>query len=699
MDLFVSCTVALVLAIGFSAAGWTVFWLFRFIAVGATDDRTRLDDLGPRVSGFIRFVLGQARVLREFGGFLHFFIFWGFLVLQVETIEYFIRGLARGWFDNFRLTDLGLPSGAYHGILLVQDVFGLLVLVAIVIAAYRRYVVRPDHVLPSVDAAIILALIGGLMVSKFLGHGAEIAHAANMDELKWDPAWTPVASAVAVMLGGAYSAPGSTALVVVSDVMYAAHIVIVVFFANYIPHGKHLHLLGAMPNIFFRKLEPRGALYPLDFEDDDVETFGAGTLEDLSWKQLLDTYACTDCGRCEHYCPAFVTGKELNPMMIIHKLRDHIKDKGARVYKLSPAEMIAKAKEGLRNGDLSLASFKRDDVEFPELAGGIISTEELMACTTCGACVANCPVLIEHVDTIMDMRRYLILTKSEMSPELTRTFKNIESSSNPWGVSNSKRADWAEGLDIPLMSELDHVPEYLFFVGCAGSFDERQKKVTKAMARVLRAAGVEFAILGPEEGCTGDPARRAGNEYLYWSVAQENVATLNKYGVTKIITTCPHCFHTVGKEYPQLGGHYEVVHHTKLLNDLLSSGRVSLRLNRERNVAYHDSCYIGRWNADYENPRQALAQIPGIGIKEMEWNKRQALCCGAGGAQMWMEEHHGKRVNLHRTDMALETNPDAVVVNCPFCMTMLDDGLKQRGSDVPAIDLAELVAEGLAPEE
>ncbi|MFT6398115.1 MAG: Fe-S oxidoreductase/nitrate reductase gamma subunit [Bradymonadia bacterium] len=695
MDIIFSAVIALLLAVGFSAAGWTVFWLFRFIAVGATDDRTNVEELAPRVSGFIRFVLGQARVIREFGGFLHFFIFWGFLVLQVETLEYFIRGLSRGWFENFRLTDLGLPLGAYHGILLVQDVFGLLVLAAIIAAAVRRYVIRPDHVLPSRDAAIILALIGGLMVSKFLGHGAEIAHAVDMEHLKWDPTWTPVAAAVAAMLGGAYSSPGSGALLAVSEVMYGVHILIVLFFANYIPRGKHLHLLGAMPNIFFRKLEPRGALYPLDFESDDVETFGAGTLEDLTWKQLLDTYACTDCGRCEHYCPAFNTGKELNPMMIIHKLKDHIKEKGKQVYQLTPTEMFAKAKQAKADGTLSMDTFKRDDVEYAELAGGIISTEELMACTTCGACVANCPVLIEHVDTIIDMRRYLILTKSEMSPEVSRTFKNIESSSNPWGVSNSKRADWAEGLDIPMMSELDHVPEYLFFVGCAGSFDDRQKKVTMAMARVLRAANVDFAILGPEEKCTGDPARRIGNEYLYWTVAQENVATMNKYGVTKIITTCPHCFHTIGKEYPQLGGHYEVLHHTKLLNELLSSGRVSLQLRAERSVAYHDSCYIGRWNDDYHNPRETLAQVPGVEVKEMEWNKRQALCCGAGGGRMWMEEDHGKRVNVHRTDMALATGADTVVVNCPFCMTMLDDGLKQRDSDVPAIDLAELVAEGL----
>jgi Fe-S oxidoreductase len=293
------------------------------------------------------------------------------------------------------------------------------------------------------------------------------------------------------------------------------------------------------------------------------------------------------------------------------------------------------------------------------------------------------------------MRRYLVLTKSEVPAEVARTFKNIENSSNPWGVSNSKRADWAAGLDIPLLSELDRKPEYLFFVGCAGSFDDRQKKVTIAMAKLLRAAKVDFAILGPEEQCTGDPARRIGNEYLYWTVASSNVETLNGYGVTKIITTCPHCFHTIGKEYPQLGGNYEVVHHTRLLAQLSASGRLKLREGGKRSYVYHDSCYIGRWNNDYAAPRAALSAVPGVEIREMELNQRKALCCGAGGGRMWMEEHQGKRVNVHRADMAIATGGDAVVVNCPFCMTMLSDGLKQRDAAMVTYDLAEVYADAL----
>jgi Fe-S oxidoreductase len=310
--------------------------------------------------------------------------------------------------------------------------------------------------------------------------------------------------------------------------------------------------------------------------------------------------------------------------------------------------------------------------------------------------VANCPVFIEHVDSIVDMRRYLALMEADFSPEVSRTFRNMENNSNPWGISSSYRADWAEGLDIPLMSELGEAPEYLFWVGCAGSFDERQKKVTKSFAKILKEAGVSFAILGPEEACTGDPARRIGNEYLYWMLATQNIETLNGYGVTKIVTTCPHCFHTIGKEYPQLGGNYEIVHHSSFLADLLDTGLIKVARSARQKITYHDSCYIGRWNDSYDNPRKVLDSIPGVERQEMELNKRQSFCCGAGGGRMWMEEDLGKRINVERTDQALATEPDAIAVNCPFCLTMFDDGLKHREAGrVRLVDLAELVAENL----
>jgi Fe-S oxidoreductase len=365
--------------------------------------------------------------------------------------------------------------------------------------------------------------------------------------------------------------------------------------------------------------------------------------------------------------------------MIVHKIKEKLRDRGEKV---------------IREGQ------DVEELDMERLTGGLITKEELWACTTCGACVEACPVFIEHVDSIVDMRRYLATMEADFSSEVGRTFRNLEQNMNPWGISQSFRADWAEDLDIPLMSEMPEPPDYLFWVGCAGSFDDRQKKVTKSFAKIMKAADVSFAILGPEETCTGDPARRIGNEYLYWMLASQNVDTLNDYGVTDIVTTCPHCYHTIGKEYPQLGGEYNVVHHTELLNKLLASGELELESVGEMDVTFHDSCYIGRWDDEYENPRNVLRSVPGVNLQEMDLNREQSFCCGAGGGRMWMEEDTGKRVNIERTDQALATDPDAVAVNCPFCMTMFTDGLKSRDAeDVPLKDLAEVIADSLEDDE
>jgi Fe-S oxidoreductase len=651
--------------VGFGFAAQTVYWLLRYVAWGKGD--LKVTEIPTRVRGVMTQVIGQARVIAEPAGVLHLFIFWGFIVLQLESIEYIIRG----FFWGFHFSDY-VGRQAYNMMLFSQDIFGLLVLIAVSLAAFRRYVIRPKHSLQSLDAAVILGLIAMLMLSKFVAHGTELAF---LNTPGHDPEWTPVALAFANFFRGIGASPQSEGMFWIYHVSYWVHIGIIVAFANYIPHGKHLHLIGAIPNIFFRKLEPNGALYPIDMEDETVETYGVAKVEDLTWKQLLDTYACTECGRCEHYCPAYNTGKPLNPMMIIHNIKEHLREKGTAV---------------IRNKNAEAAD------EFPLLTGGVISKEELWACTTCGACVANCPVHIEHVDTIVDMRRYLALVEADFPVEVGRTFRNMENNSNPWGISSSYRGDWAEGLDIPMMSELTEPPEYLFFVGCAGSFDDRQKKVTQAFAKILKSAGVKFAILGPEEACTGDPARRIGNEYLYYTLATQNIETLNSYNVTKIVTTCPHCFHTVGKEYPQLGGNYEVIHHTAILNDLLKTGRIAVKPATPIKITYHDSCYIGRWDNSYENPREVLKAIPGVQVQEMDLNKKQSFCCGAGGGRMWMEETQGKRVNIERTDQALATKPDAIAVNCPFCLTMFDDGLKNRGAEgVALMDLAEIIADNL----
>lgn len=656
--------IAVLLGVGFGLAATTVYWLLRYVAWGKGE--LKVNDVPERIKGFLTYVIGQRRVIQEPAGMVHLFIFWGFLILQLETIEYMIRAIA---FD-FHFSYL-IGEGAYNVLLFLQDIFGAIVFVAICVAAVRRYVVRPKHSLASGDAAVILALIGALMLTKFMANGAEIAYMTDQP-LGHDPRFTPIALATANVF--ASLGLDRAGFFWLYHVNYWFHLAIVVFFANYIPFGKHLHLIGAMPNIFFKKHEPNGSLYPIDMEDPNLESYGVGYVEELTWKQLLDTYACTECGRCEHYCPAFNSGKPLNPMMIIHKIKDTLREKG---------EMVVRHKQEVPE-------------DYPRLTGEVITREELWACTTCGACVANCPVFIEHVDTIVDMRRYLALMEADFSPEVSRTFRNMENNSNPWGISGSYRADWAEGLDIPLLSELSEAPEYLFWVGCAGSFDDRQKRVTKSFAKILKEAGTSFAILGPEEACTGDPARRIGNEYLYWMLATQNIETLNNYGVTKIVTTCPHCFHTIGKEYPQLGGNYEVVHHTEFLSDLLKTGRIKLNHAGTQKITYHDSCYIGRWDNSYNNPRNVLDSIPGVERQEMDLNKKQAFCCGAGGGRMWMEEDLGKRVNVERTDQALETDPDAIAVNCPFCLTMFDDGLKHRGAGhVRLVDLAELIADNM----
>jgi Fe-S oxidoreductase len=562
--------------------------------------------------------------------------------------------------------------------LFTQDVMGMAVLIAIIIASYRRFILKPKHTMLSMDALVINCLIGGLMLTKFMANGAEITLIPQPD-LGHNPLWTPISHAVSHGLGGPGTGDGSMGLWAIYHANYWAHIGIVLFFLNYIPFGKHLHLLGAMPNVFFRKFEPKGSFYVLDMEDEDAEKFGVSEVEELSWKQLLDVYACTECGRCENYCPAYNSGKPLNPMMIVHKIKDHLKEKG---------ENKLKGTEGHITGAFSAG----EGSEFPSLVGGVISAEELWACTTCGACVGNCPVFIEHVDTIVDMRRYLVLTESAVSPEVVNTFKNIESNSNPWGLSASYRADWAEGLDIPLWHELDEPPEYLFFVGCAGSFDDRQKKVSQSLSRVLKAAGVSFAILGGKEKCTGDPVRRIGNEYLYQQCATANIETLNKNRVSKIITACPHCFHTIGKEYPQLGGEYEVFHHTEVIAELIRTGRIKMDGSLSGKFTYHDSCYIGRWADIYDPPRDIIDAVPGATRAEADLNRRKSFCCGAGGGRMWMEEDLGKRVNYERTDQLLDTEPDVVAVGCPFCLTMMDDGIKFRGADdVKLMDLAEIV--------
>ncbi len=511
-------------------------------------------------------------------------------------------------------------------------------------------------------------------------------------------------------MGPWFSDLGTGTNTVLFRVMWWIHMGTFFYFLCYLPRSKHLHLMATPFNVFFRNYKPMGAL-PLMENIEEREDYGVAKAEQFTWKQLLDGYACTECGRCNTVCPATNTGKPLMPKEIILGVKEALFDQSAEVLgKDSPWVKLAPL--GTRSGEMVRLG-KEPEV----LVGGAISQEALWACTTCGACMEICPVAIEHVPKIVDMRRHLVMEESEFPTEVTSLFNNIERNGNPWEISNDKRAAWAVGLGIPLMSE-NPGADVLYWVGCMGSFDERNKKVATSVAKILKAAQVNFAILGPEESCTGDPARRIGNEYLWQMQAQQNIETLDGYGFSRtknaenghnghngatakhrtILTACPHCFNTIGNEYPQLGGDYEVVHHTAFIDKLLADEKITLPEGfDERKLTYHDPCYIGRYNGIYEEPRRVLTVLNSNGVTEMQRNRNKSFCCGGGGGRAWMEEKIGKRVNQARTREALNTGAEVLAAACPFCITMFDDGIKGLAAEeqMQIEDIAEIVAHAL----
>ena len=589
-------------------------------------------------------------------GLVHAFIFWGFLVL-FPTIFMAVAAIV----DR----DEPLPAAAPLGWLesqgwyaLLVDVFAVLVLIGVVVALGIRKIQRPRRFEGSHlgEADLILALIAGIVTSLLLWHATLIALGLN----PWPADWSPVSDA----LSGLFT--DDTTTEVLERVFVWAHVLIILGFLAYLPHSKHLHIATAAINVFFGRTRARGRLEPLDFESEDEAAmrFGAGTVADLTWKQMLDAVSCTECGRCQDVCPAFATGKALSPKLLIMGIRD---------------QLFAEGHTALAGGELS------------PLVPNAVTDEVVWDCVTCGACVHECPVSIEHVDHIVDLRRNLVMVESRLPGDAESMLRDVERGGNPWGKPQAERASWADGLGVRVLEPGDRPPAYLYWVGCAAAFDERARSAAISTTKLMLAAGLDVAILGPRESCTGDPARRAGNEYLFQSFAQANVETLNGAGVTKIVASCPHCFNTLANEYPDFGGRYEVVHHSELLADLVDRGRLA-PTRGETSITYHDSCYLARHNDVLDAPRDIVARI-GRPL-EMARSGKRTFCCGAGGAHMWMEER-GNQINEERAREAAATGADTLAVACPFCTVMLDDGVRQTGSDLRVADVATLLAEAL----
>ena len=658
-------SMGIMLALGLAAFVFSILFRSALLIKAAGLRECRIDRPAERLKGLLLFAFGQKRLLFRDGksGLMHAFIFWGFLAVSIRTVTLFGQG-----FDaDFTFPLMGGLAG--HAYVFVKDLFELMVTAGVAALLFRRIVIRPKRLTLSLEANLILAAIGILMVTDFLMEGAAIARNWHIGA-----AFSPVGMWFAALFTAAGLSEGAL------DAWYAANYFIhtggILVFLNYLPYGKHFHIITAIPNVFLRRMEPAGALSKMNLEDEKVSTFGVERVGELSWKQMFDLMSCTECGRCMDECPAFATGKKLNPKELTRELRDELYRNAKKIARLP------RNKAGQATGPL---------------VPGIVDPEVVWDCTTCRACEEACPVFIEYVDKIVDMRRNLVLMKGEFPPEAQTAMRNIETNSNPWGFGFASRGDWARGLGVPTLSEKPDA-EYLLFVGCAGSFDERGKAVSRALVKCMQAAGLSFAILGSEEKCTGDSARRIGNEYLFQQLAGENIATFERYDVKRIVTACPHCFNTIKNEYPQFGGSYEVTHHTELIRDLIAAGKLIPKNSfHGKTAALHDSCYLGRYNGMYDAPREALRALPHLHLEEPALSRDRARCCGAGGGRMWMEEKSGTRISHRRLeDMTGGTSATVVASSCPFCLTMLSDAVKETGTeDIEVRDVAELVAESL----
>ncbi len=654
----------------FGSAGFILYRrVFRLILLGRPADR--FDRPAERIIGAIPLIFGQRKVLqrvslrRDLAGLAHFFIFWGFLSFTASYVVFIFGDAVWPKFSETILTEAGVRVVAIYLDLLAATFF-----IVLIWAAIRRWVTTPRRLSFDLtqkwESAVILLLIAALMLMSIFAEAMYIASGGD----------GPTAAAiVGSALGNWLSGAGlSTNLASgLHAFTWWAHVGIILGFAIYIPLSKHIHLIGAPLSFVFRSLEAPGTLStPLDLET--AEVFGAANVRDFTQKQLLDGYACAVCGRCTEVCPANFSGKTLSPMHIAENLKEHLIEAGP----------------GLADGNGGHGGAA-------PLIGPWIGEEALWDCLTCGACVQECPVGVEHIDLIVDMRRNLTMERAEMPETGMNALMSMEQRGHPWRGTTYSRTDWAEGLDVPTLVE-NPTAEVLFWVGCTAALEKRSQSVARSMASVLKRAGVDFAILGDEEGCSGDPARRMGNEYLYQIMAQQNIETFTRYDVKTIVTICPHCFNTIKNEYPHLGGDYQVLHYSEFIAELIAEGTLKPLVTIDTTLTYHDSCYLGRHNGVYDAPRRIAEAIPGLQVREMERHRDKGFCCGAGGGHMWMEESRGRRINHIRTDQFLETGADTVGVSCPFCLQMFEEGIQSSDSapnGTQAKDLLEILDESL----
>ncbi|TSA49921.1 MAG: (Fe-S)-binding protein [Sphingobacteriales bacterium] len=652
------------------------------------------DRKSERWKQMILVAFGQKKMFkRPLPALLHFVVYAGFIIINIELLEIVSDGI----FGTHRLLAHYLSLEFYNLVIASFEVLAFLVAVGCIVFLCRRYIARIPRFWnkemtkwPRTDATIIL-VTEIILMSLFLKmNAADHLLQSRGSEHYFKAGMFPISQYIFPYLNN--FSDGS--LIFVERFCWWGHIIGVFLFLNYIIWSKHFHILLAFPNVWYAKLTAKGEFTSLASVTNEVKLmldpnaavtpdanpgkFGAKDVMDLNWKQLMDAYSCTECGRCTSACPANITGKLLSPRKIMMDTRDRLEEIG-------------------RNIDKHGIDFK----DGKSLLGNYITEEELWACTSCNACVEECPVMIDPLSIITDLRRNLVMEESKLPGELTDMMGNIENNGAPWKFSPSDRFNWAEGLDIPVMADLaarSEQPEVLFWIGCAGSFDDRYKSVVRSFAKILNEAKVKFAVLGLEETCTGDPAKRAGNEFLAQMQAMQNITTLNNYSVKNIVTACPHCFNNIKNEYPALGGNYDVMHHSAFLQKLLEDGRLVMKENNSltgQTITYHDSCYLGRANDVYEAPRVVIDSLK-VELREMKKCKTNGLCCGGGGAQVFKEEEKGnKRISTERAEQIMETGASVVAVGCPFCMTMIDDGLKQKNQEekIKVKDIAELIAE------